>query len=157
MLYKVAAAAVVANKHSFSSMDEPTAPLPEAIEASAIYRALRTLTAYFKQSDSKAARELCDKIKTGYVIGPGFLALFNAKAKGEEVERIASFCRKHWTQGLRPLLTDSEFLASLSKEVCATPKDRVTTEDRDEAIQALRQGLAYFDLYFGTGGGNSKN
>jgi hypothetical protein len=145
-------------------MAEWPEPLPEYCEASDISRALHDLSEYYRQSNGKAARELSDKITTGYFItpkkqclGPDFLAPFDAKDKGEESEQHAALRRKYWIDTLRPLLADPDFIPSLSKVTLRIKDARVTAEDRDKAIEALRHGLAYFDGHFGTGGGgNSK-
>jgi hypothetical protein len=134
--------------------------LPEYREASAISRALHRLREYYAQSNGKAAKALSAKIITGYVFaagnhtyGPDFLAPFNAAYKAAESEETRDFRLHYWTGTLRPLLDDSEFISSLSKVTLRIKDARVTAEDRDKAIEALRHGLAYFDGHFGTGGG----
>jgi hypothetical protein len=136
--------------------------LPEKHKAEAMDKALLVLMSYYGFSDGKAAAAARKRLDACYLqyrrdpgermdwLSPSFLAPWTEKEQNEESPDNKDWRRLYWTDTLRPALTEPTFFAELKKVQVKKQDARYDTNDRDEAIKSLEEGLVYFDTHFGT-------
>lgn len=125
--------------------------LPEYSEADTLERAIFTLMEYYRQSNGKTAAALNARLATVFPNNRGprtCLAPWDEEQKAKETLEIHAMRRRYWTDVLRPLVSDVDFIASLTKTTVRVKEMRITTKFRDEAIKTLCDCVSYWDAHF---------
>ncbi len=124
--------------------------LPEKYKADELHRALMTLSDYYGQSSGKVAWTVRDRLNTLYPNRwtPADLTPWDEQGKTKESPKQAAGRQLYWTHTLRPFLIDDVFRTICTKTTVRVKEMRTTTEERDKALQTMRESVAYFDAYF---------
>jgi hypothetical protein len=125
--------------------------LPEYSEADTLERAIFTLMEYYHQSNGKTAAALNARLATVFPNNHGpraYLTAWDEESKAKETLETHAKRRAYWTDVLRPLVSDVDFIASLTKTTVRVKEMRITTKLRDEAIKTLCDCVLYWDAHF---------
>lgn len=130
--------------------------LPEAEAARIMAHALDMLRIYYGQSKNKRAVAMVARLNAAYpegtTITPDWVAPRDAHEKEDERHDpvdTPGLRRHYWMHALRPLLADPTLFVDMRRLTLELRDMMVSTTERDNAVDVLRQCVVYFDLYFG--------